>query len=90
MMMLYYRIEVCKPLGKIEILPVPYVTENRRINILLPVRVHDRASVNKFLQQYKSVCLEKKEKTFLMLVINFHVIITLYRSGLDQRLFYRC
>lgn len=63
------RLEVCKPLGKIEILPVPYVTENRRINILLPVRVNDKSNVNKFLQQYKTVCLEKKEKTFLMLVL---------------------
>ncbi|XKL59141.1 hypothetical protein PGB90_000157 [Kerria lacca] len=62
------RIEVCKPLGKVEMLPVPYVTENRRVNILLPIRMNDRENAFKFLQQYKSECLEKKEKIFLMLV----------------------
>lgn len=62
------RIEVCKPLGKVEILPVPYVTENRRINIVLPVSVNDREMTSRFLRQYRTVCLEKKDKVFLMLV----------------------
>lgn len=65
------RIEVCKPLGKVEILPVPYVTENRRINIVLPVSVNDREMTSRFLRQYRTVCLEKKDKVFLMLVLMY-------------------
>uniref|UniRef100_A0A8D8M5D0 Hexosyltransferase n=1 Tax=Cacopsylla melanoneura TaxID=428564 RepID=A0A8D8M5D0_9HEMI len=63
------RIQVCKPLGKIDILKVPYVTENTRINIILPVQLQDVDSALHYLQQYKKICMDKKEKSFLMLVL---------------------
>ncbi len=77
-------------------LSIPYVTENRRVNILLPVRVRDRETVTKFLQEYKTECLEKKEKIFLMLVMMIKLllmyiglskgILTIYFQGADIRL----
>lgn len=62
------RIEVCKPLGKVEILPVPYVTENTRINIILIVNLSKKQDALNFLEQYALDCMEKKYKTFLMMV----------------------
>ena len=62
------RIEVCKPLGKVEILPVPYVTENSRVNIILVLDSTMKAETFSFLERYADACMEKKDKTFLMLV----------------------
>lgn len=66
------RIEVCKPLGKVEILPVPYVTENTRINIILTVNSLNKQDALSFLEQYAIDCIEKKYKTFLMMVLLYN------------------
>ncbi|XP_003699976.1 chondroitin polymerizing factor [Megachile rotundata] len=66
------RVEVCKPLGKVEILPVPYVTENTRINIILTVDSSNKHAALKFLEQYALDCMEKKYKTFLMVVLLYN------------------
>uniref|UniRef100_A0A1B6C963 Hexosyltransferase n=1 Tax=Clastoptera arizonana TaxID=38151 RepID=A0A1B6C963_9HEMI len=65
------RIEVCKPLGKVELIPVPYVTENIRINILLPVRKQEISRILNFLKQYSINVMEKKDVTFLMFVFMY-------------------
>jgi len=65
---LHFRVEVSKLLSKVEMLPVPYVTENTRVNILLPVRTYEKEDAFRFLKQYKQICIDKKEKTMLMLV----------------------
>lgn len=62
------RIELCKPLGKVELLPIPYVTENTRVNLILPIHASERKAALNFIQQYTKVCMEKKDKTFLLLV----------------------
>lgn len=62
------RLEVSKPLGRVEVVPVPYVTENTRVCLVLPVTVDTKAMVAEFIKQYNSICMEKKDKTFLMLV----------------------
>jgi len=49
-------------------LSVPYVTENTRVNILLPVHTNEKEDAFHFLKQYKQICIDKKEKTMLMLV----------------------
>lgn len=67
--LIHKRIQLCKPLGKIDILKTPYVTENTRINIVLPVKPQDVESTLRFLQHYRKICMEKKDKSFLMLVL---------------------
>lgn len=57
-----------KLLGKVEMLTVPYVTENTRVHILLPVYTNEKEDAFRFLRQYKQICIDKKEKTMLMLV----------------------
>lgn len=65
------RLEVSKPLGKVEVVPVPYVTENTRVSLVLPVTMETKPMVADFLQQYNNICMEKKDKTFLMLVLMY-------------------
>ena len=66
------RIEVCKPLGKVEILPVPYVTENTRVNIILTVDSSKKEAALSFLEQYALDCMEKNYKTFLMVALLYN------------------
>jgi hypothetical protein len=65
---LFFRVEVSKLLGKVEMLTVPYVTEYTRVHILLPVHTSEKEDAFRFLKQFKQICIDKKEKTMLMLV----------------------
>lgn len=67
--------EVCKPLGSVELIPMPYVTENTRINIILPIRPSQIEEAKIFIENYSKICMEKHEKTFLILVRLYFVII---------------
>lgn len=73
------RIQVCKLFGKAEILSVPYVTENTRINLILPVNNRKIDETIKFIEHYSNVCMKNKDKTSLMLVnmIKFHLFLVL-------------
>lgn len=62
------RIEVCKPLGKVEIIPMPYVTENTRVNIIVIINLNKKQEALNFMDYYAQDCMEKKCKTFLMMV----------------------
>ena len=76
------RIQISKPLGKVEILPVPYVTENSRINMILIVDSMRKKDTMKFLEHYAQTCLEKKDKIVLMMVrlfINIEMFIKVYQ-----------
>ncbi|CAH0548750.1 unnamed protein product [Brassicogethes aeneus] len=63
------RFEVCKPLGNVEFLQVPYVTETSRVTILLPIQVNQVQFGLGFLKGYINNIMDRKEKTFLMLVL---------------------
>ncbi|XP_050503243.1 chondroitin sulfate glucuronyltransferase [Diabrotica virgifera virgifera] len=63
------RFEVSKPLGNIELISVPYVTENSRVHIVLPVEDTDTAMAMEFLKSYAATIMDRKEKTFLLLVL---------------------
>lgn len=56
-----------------ELVPVPYVTENTRVNMILAVGEANKQEVLKFMENYMTVCMEKKDKTFLMLVRQLHM-----------------
>lgn len=62
------RIEICKPLGKVEILSVPYVTENARVNLILTANILQKNETLRFMSNYARTCMDKKDKTFLMVV----------------------
>lgn len=63
------RFEVCKPLGKVEFVPVPYVTENTRVTIILPVQESEETAAKDFIMDYMKTAIDGKDKSFLMLVL---------------------
>nr|CAD7447298.1 unnamed protein product [Timema bartmani] len=78
------RLEVFEPLLKVEVVPMPYVTENTRVNMILPIATNDGAQALKFMEQYATVCMEKHDKTFLMLELrglNLEVVNPRLRGG---------
>lgn len=62
------RMEALRALGKVEIIPIPYVTENTRITMVLMVNLQNRLRVPLFLEDYAKVCLENQDNTVLTLV----------------------
>lgn len=60
---------MCKPLGKVEFVPVPYVTENNMITILLPIEETEADLAVEFVRNYAKNVMERREKTFLALVL---------------------
>lgn len=46
------RVHLLRPLSRIEIIPMPYVTEATRVHIILPVTSQDRDKVRQFLEVY--------------------------------------
>lgn len=60
--------EAVKPLGHVEILQSPYVTESTRIAILLPTFEHQINEAIDFVMHYEKTCMEHQDNTFLMLV----------------------
>lgn len=63
-----FSFEAVKPLGRVEILPSPYVTESTRIAILLPTFEHQINEAMDFVTHYERICMEHQDNTFLMMV----------------------
>lgn len=61
--------EIVKPIGLIEILSSPYVTESTRISILLPTFEHQLEQSMDFLRRYEITSMKNQDNTFLMLVL---------------------
>lgn len=55
-------------MGSVEFVNVPYVTENTRVTIILPVQESELVQASEFLNEYVTHIMDRKEKTFLMLV----------------------
>ena len=66
--------EICKPLGRVEMVPMPYVTENVRVNLVLPVEATYKTETITFMENYEKICMEKRDKTFLMLVSGHYYV----------------
>ncbi|XP_058835207.1 chondroitin sulfate synthase 2 [Topomyia yanbarensis] len=65
--------EVVKPIGLIEIVPSPYVTESTRIAILLPTFEHQVPEALQFITSYEKVCMDNQDNTFLMLIFFYRM-----------------
>uniref|UniRef100_A0A336K0T1 Hexosyltransferase n=1 Tax=Culicoides sonorensis TaxID=179676 RepID=A0A336K0T1_CULSO len=60
--------EVVKPLGSVEIVPAPYVTESTKITIIIPVFEHHIDETREFLVRYEKLCMDTQDNTYLMLI----------------------
>lgn len=52
------RVQLLRPLSRVEILPVPYVTEASRLTVLLPLAADERDLAPGFLEAFASAVLE--------------------------------
>nr|XP_032634864.1 chondroitin sulfate synthase 2-like isoform X2 [Chelonoidis abingdonii] len=59
------RVHLVRPLSEVEIIPMPYVTEASRINIILPLTAHDRDHASHFLEVYAAAAFESSENAVL-------------------------
>lgn len=66
-----FSFEIVKPLGRVEIVTSPYVTESTRIALIVPVFEHQLADGVAFLQRYELTCMQSRDNTFLMLVFMY-------------------
>ena len=65
------RVHLLRPLSNVEIVPMPYVTENSRVNLILPVLPEDKDNVVSFLDSYAHTCLESGDNTYLFVVFMY-------------------
>ncbi|KAM8933783.1 chondroitin sulfate synthase 2 [Pelodytes ibericus] len=49
------RVHLLRPLSEVEIIPMPYVTEASRINIILPLTAQDREHAARFIQAFTDI-----------------------------------
>lgn len=59
--------EAVKTLGKAEILPVPYVTENSRVSLILPIKKSEIPLALEFINSFAENIMSRREKSFLMI-----------------------
>lgn len=62
------RVHLLRPLNKVEIIPMPYVTEQTQVTLILPVQVNSQDQLKVFLEVYTKVCIEAKDKSSLMII----------------------
>lgn len=62
------RVHLVRPLGQVEIIPMPYVTENTQVNLVLPVTEEDKDEFGSFLDAYAHTCLDTGDNTNLLIV----------------------
>ena len=61
-------------LAEPEIIPMPFVTENSRISLIVPVNEGDlRASLG-LVKSFAKNCIEKGDRVFLMLVFLYRCV----------------
>ncbi|XP_070565705.1 chondroitin sulfate synthase 2-like [Ptychodera flava] len=65
------RCNLLRPLSKVEIVPMPYVTESSRVVIVIPIQVHDRDQFKIFMEGYSQVCLETNDNTALLTIFMY-------------------
>ncbi|XP_044764100.1 chondroitin sulfate glucuronyltransferase [Coccinella septempunctata] len=63
------RFEICKPLSKVEFVPVPYVTENKKVTVFLVIQEHEVKEAKTFLNNFLGIMNDKKDQNFLMLIL---------------------
>ncbi|XP_037344267.1 chondroitin sulfate synthase 2 [Pungitius pungitius] len=59
------RVHLLRPLSRIEIIPMPYVTEATRIHVIIPLALQHRSYVDHFLEVFASSAFETGENAIL-------------------------
>ncbi|XP_076015190.1 chondroitin sulfate synthase 2 [Genypterus blacodes] len=59
------RVHLVRPLSRIEIIPMPYVTEATRVHIIIPLTLQDKVYIDQFLKAFASNAFETSENAIL-------------------------
>lgn len=62
------RVHLLRPLNKVEIIPMPYVTEQTHVTLIVPVQVDSQDQLKVFLEVYTRVCIDANDKSSLMMI----------------------
>ncbi|XP_036268592.1 chondroitin sulfate glucuronyltransferase isoform X2 [Pipistrellus kuhlii] len=63
------RVSLLRPLSRVEILPMPYVTEATRVQLVLPLLLAEAALAPAFLEAFAASVLEPREHVLLTLLL---------------------
>ena len=63
------RVSLLRPLSRVEILPMPYVTEATRVQLVLPLPAAEAAVAPVFLEAFAAGVLEPREHALLTLLL---------------------
>ncbi|XP_060271189.1 chondroitin sulfate glucuronyltransferase isoform X2 [Ovis aries] len=63
------RVSLLRPLSRVEILPMPYVTEATRVQLVLPLPAAEAAAAPAFLEAFAAGVLEPREHALLTLLL---------------------
>ncbi|KFV12503.1 Chondroitin sulfate glucuronyltransferase, partial [Pterocles gutturalis] len=66
------RVSLVRPLSKVEIIPMPYVTEATRVQLVLPLTVQDLDFVANFLDMFAMNALDTHDNALLTLLFIYH------------------
>lgn len=65
------RVHLVRPLGKVELVPMPYVTESMIVNLILPLKPGDGALFDIFMDSYSRTYLQNNEDVKLIVVLAY-------------------
>ncbi|XP_043923506.1 chondroitin sulfate glucuronyltransferase [Protopterus annectens] len=68
------RVSLLRPLSQVEIIPMPYVTEATRVQVILPVTAHDKDYVGNFLDMYVMNTLDTHENVLLTFLFIYDMV----------------
>ncbi|KAJ3611555.1 hypothetical protein NHX12_021570 [Muraenolepis orangiensis] len=63
------RVNLLRPLGSVEIIPMPYVTEATRVQVILPVTAREQDFAGGFLDSYVSNMLDTRDNVLLTILL---------------------
>lgn len=66
------KVEATRSLTEPEIIPMPYVTENNRITLVLAITQAEMVEAVEFVKRYEVECMVNGEHTFLLLALLYH------------------
>ena len=67
------RVHIVRPLSQLEIVPMPYVTESSKLNLILTITIDDDVNeVDNFLNSYAKTCLQTSDYTYLFIVFIYN------------------
>lgn len=72
--MIKKRVSLLRPLSQVEIIPMPYVTEATRVQVILPVTARDKDYVGNFLDMYVMNTLDTHENVLLTFLLIYDMV----------------